>query len=112
MLPLEILSSETVDNGDATLSESAWKSVKRQFAGYATFSQKLDDNATRALSLTHVHELLQSDARAQLGRLLELDHEAKPYVEALHDVERLVYAWCHLGELLRNFVSYEQFAGN
>ena len=101
-----------MESGDAKLTESEWRALKKQFSAYASFSKMLENNVTSSLPLSRVREILESNAHKQLLRLLELDAEAKPRIDALHDVERLVYAWCHLGELMRNFVSFEQFAAH
>lgn len=92
------------------LGETEWRHVKRLFAPYAAFHAALAANPTSSLPLSRVHELLQSDAREHFGALLERDAAAKPRVAALHSVEQLVHAWCHLSDLMRNFVSFEQFA--
>ncbi|TVR65292.1 MAG: hypothetical protein EA422_04530, partial [Gemmatimonadales bacterium] len=91
------------------LSEEAWQELTHRFDPWAAWQAQRPDTPVHALPVERLRELVDGEAEAELGRLIERDLEAETSAATIDAVERLVRYQAHLVTLLRNFVTMSDF---
>jgi hypothetical protein len=96
--------------GPATeLTEDGWRKMEARLAPHAEWRRARKGAAVEPLGLQRVREILASDARDRITRLIRRDEALAAQAAELVLVERLVRYHRDLGVLLRNFVNFANF---
>jgi hypothetical protein len=96
--------------GDRTeLSAADWATLRARLAPFAAWRAAEPQSPVAALGEARLKALLGSALEARLTQLCAADAAQRPQVEAQVELERLLRYAAHLGQLLRNFVSFADF---
>jgi hypothetical protein len=93
----------------AQLSEADWATVLAKLGPYAAWMKTKAGAAVEALGEARVRELLASNARAEIVRLIDTDKALEAEVASLENIERLVRYHRDLALLCSNFVNFRDF---
>lgn len=93
----------------AQLTEADWATVLAKLGPYAEWMKTKAGAAVEALGEARVRELLASNARAEIVRLIETDKALEAEVASLENIERLVRYHRDLALLCANFVNFRDF---
>jgi hypothetical protein len=93
----------------AQLSEADWATVLAKLGPYAEWMKAKAGAAVEALGEARVRELLASNARAEIVRLIDTDKALEAEVASLENIERLVRYHRDLALLCSNFVNFRDF---
>jgi hypothetical protein len=107
-LARELVFRRLIDAGDQ-LTESDWLLAKRKLAPFRDWQTSASGAAVSSLDSERIREILVSDAKAKIEALIEGDLAESADVAAIADLDRLVRYYCHLNELLRNFLNFSVF---
>lgn len=97
--------------GKTTLTEADWKTIQKTFAAYEAWLAEKAGASVEKLGLARVREILATDAKAELTRLIDEDKKIEPEANSIANVERLARYYRDLHRLLVNFVSFQDFYG-
>ena len=89
-----------------------WQQIKAAFAPFEAWQSKKIGGEVEKLGLERVQEILQSEGRANLERLIDQDLSLADQVDSISKVVRLVHFNRDLHRLLNNFVSFHDFYAN
>ncbi|MCU0594498.1 MAG: hypothetical protein MUC98_03410 [Desulfobacterota bacterium] len=92
-----------------SLSEADWAAIVAKFAPYETWLEAKAGAAVEKLGLGRVREILGGNSRQTITELIARDKALEPEFNAIAGVERLVRYYCHLYNLMNNFVSFRDF---
>lgn len=104
-----ILTTGKLFAGKENITEQEWNNLTTTFAPYATWLSEKAGSKVEPLGLDRVKEILATDGRQQLSRLIDEDlataHEANNIIM----VNKLVRYYRDLYKLIRNFVTFFDF---
>lgn len=98
-------------NEQTALTESNWAEIVAKFAAYETWADTKPDTRVEKLGLERVREILISESRDAITRLIAQDKAMEFEFSAIANVEKLVRYYRDLYKLLNNFVSFRDFYG-
>jgi hypothetical protein len=92
-----------------SLSLEQWQDLSARFTAHAAWMERMQGAEVHGLGIERVRALLAADRPAQITALIADDEALADEVEAIAAVDRLIHFRQHLFQLLRNFVSLEDF---
>lgn len=95
--------------GKTALTESDWKRIESTFSPYLAWYNARPKNCVSALSFERIDEILTSDAEALITAKLDEEDHHPPIALATVALRKLLLFRRDLVQLLRNFVSFEDF---
>lgn len=94
-----------------TLSAADWRQLEQALAPYDGWQADRAGVEVESLGLDRIKTLVAGDFKQALHTLIDADLAQKPQADGIDDVVRLVHYHAHLGQVLRNFVSFADFYG-
>ena len=95
--------------GQKTLSEEEWLKIKDAFNSYITWYSAKPSNSATSLSFERIDAILASDAENIIASYLNKEDKCPPVALASKDLKKMLLLRRDFVELLRNFVSFEDF---
>ncbi len=91
------------------ISEEQWNSVVAKFDAYSAWAGAKKGEAVEALGIDKVNAILSADGKAALLELVEKDKALEGEANAIDDVDRLLHLYKNFYQLLRNYVTFDDF---
>ncbi len=91
------------------LSPGQWQTISEKFAAYEAWKKEKKGAEVESLGIDRIREILNSDAKESIDKLIQQDNELKPESDSIAAVGRLTRYYRDLGVLLRNYVSFADF---
>lgn len=99
----------TLSEGKTELTETEWREVEKNFEPYLAWYTSRPANTSSSLSVKRVGEILASDCEKLIYSKLEEESKHPPLALATVDLKKMLLYRRDFVELLRNFVSFEDF---
>ncbi len=93
------------------MTEKQWAEISGKLAGYDAWLSAKAGTEVENLGIERVQQLLADDTRSAVEALIEKDEALRAEAEGIEAVEKTVRLNRDLVELLKNFVSFENFYG-
>jgi hypothetical protein len=92
------------------LTEADWSATKASVAAYDAWVGAKAGSEVEKLGIDRASAVL-AGGKAQILALIAQDEEHRAEAEAITEVARIVHLYCHLGQILKNFVNFSDFYG-
>ena len=93
----------------ASLSETNWRKIEELFKPYETWFTAMPENEVSTLGLDRISEILEGDYEAKIDELLTQEESRPPVALASVELRKMLLLRRDFVELLKNFVSFEEF---
>ena len=93
----------------ASLSETNWRKIEELFKPYETWFTAMPENEVSSLGLDRICEILEGDYEAKIDELLTQEESRPPVALASVELRKMLLLRRDFVELLKNFVSFEEF---
>ncbi|MBR1640160.1 MAG: hypothetical protein IJ688_12305 [Treponema sp.] len=93
----------------ASLSEANWRKIEELFKPYETWYTAMPENQVSSLGLDRITELLNGDYERKISDLLTEEEDRPPVALASVELKKMLLLRRDFVELLKNFVSFEEF---
>ena len=93
----------------ASLSETNWRKIEELFKPYETWFTAMPENEVSSLGLDRISEILEGDYEAKIDELLTQEESRPPVALASVELRKMLLLRRDFVELLKNFVSFEEF---
>ncbi|MCR4578947.1 MAG: hypothetical protein K5681_01225 [Treponema sp.] len=93
----------------ASLSESNWRKIEDLFKPYEAWYKAMPENALSAIGLDRISEILEGGFEEKLSSLLSEEESRPPIALASVELKKMLLLRRDFVELLKNFVSFEEF---
>jgi len=93
----------------AALSEVNWRKIEELFKPYENWFTAMPENEVSSLGLDRINELLSTDYEEKIGALLADEESRPPVALASVELRKMLLLRRDFVELLKNFVSFEEF---
>ncbi len=93
-------------DGKEALTEDEWKRIKDTFAGYRKWTENKEGMEVEPLGINRIEEILKSDCREELLRLIQIDQKLADEIQAIAEVEKLIRYSCFLFPFVNNYTSF------
>ena len=97
------------DKEIASLSEANWRRIEELFKPYEQWFAAMPENEVSTLGLDRITEILSGGAEEKLASLLAQEESRPPVALASVELKKMLLLRRDFVELLRNFVSFEEF---
>ena len=97
------------DETKDSLTESEWKKIENDFGAYMAWYAARPANGVATLSFERVDEILSSDAEQLIAARLDEEEKHPPIALATVDLRKMLLLRRDFVDLLRNYVSFEDF---
>ncbi|MBQ6782042.1 MAG: hypothetical protein IJP62_12580 [Treponema sp.] len=97
------------DETKTNLTEAEWKKIETNFGAYMAWYAARPANGVATLSFERVDEILASDAEQIIAARLDEEEKHPPIALATVDLRKMLLYRRDFVELLRNYVSFEDF---
>ena len=95
--------------GKMRLSETDWKKIQKDFEPYMAWYSARPDNTVSSIEMGRIDEILASDAEQIILAKIPAEEKHPPIALATLDLRKMILYRRDLVELLKNFVSFENF---
>lgn len=92
-----------------SLSESNWRKIEELFKPYVEWYKAMPQNDVSGLGLDRITEILAGDYEEQIEQLLQEEENHPPVALASVELKKMILLRRDFLELLKNFVSFEEF---
>ena len=93
----------------SALAESEWRRISGVFAPYIDWKKNFSENQACMLGKKRINEILESGAEAVIYSCLEKEESQPPMKKAVAEMRKMMCLKKNFVDLLRNFVSFEDF---
>ncbi|MCR4736090.1 MAG: hypothetical protein K5829_13920 [Treponema sp.] len=92
-----------------SLSEANWRKIENLFKPYVEWYKAMPENNVSGLGLDRITEILSGDYEDKINELLTQEEKHPPVALASVELKKMILLRRDFLELLRNFVSFEEF---
>ena len=92
-----------------TLSEANWRKIEDLFKPYIEWYKAMPENNVSSLGLDRITEILSGDYEDKIAELLKEEENHPPIALASVELKKMILIRRDFLELLKNFVSFEEF---
>ncbi len=91
------------------LNLEQWQSITKKFGAYEQWKNNKPVTQIEKLGFERINDILHTDNLDEINFLIEQDKQLEEEANNIADVNKLVNLYCHLHQLLNNFVSFSDF---
>jgi len=93
----------------ASLSEANWRKIEELFKPYEAWFTAMPENEVSSIGLDRISEILSGDYEDKIAALLTEEESRPPVALASVELRKMLLLRRDFVELLKNFVSFEEF---
>ncbi len=93
----------------ASLSEANWRKIEELFKPYESWFTAMPENEVSSIGLDRINEILAGDYEDKIAALLTEEESRPPVALASVELRKMLLLRRDFVELLKNFVSFEEF---